>query len=77
MLVTYCLISTSQVACAPLPSSAVTVMVAEPLDLPVTTPESDTVATEALELDQLTAVLFASEGITVAVSVSVTYDASL
>ena len=54
----------------PLPSFAVAVIVADPAATPVTTPELETVATDVLELDQVTLVLLAVEGLTVAVSVS-------
>ncbi len=53
------------------PSSVVQVMVAEPTDLAVTTPEVETVATEVLLEDQVTALLVALEGETVAVRVAV------
>lgn len=46
-------------------------MVAEPADLAVTTPEAETVATDVLLDDHLTALLVALEGLTVAVSVAV------
>ena len=53
------------------PSCDVQVMVAEPVDLAVTTPEVETVATDVLLDDQLTALLVALEGETVAVRVAV------
>ena len=53
------------------PSSVVQVMVAEPAALAVTTPEVETVATEVLLEDQVTALLVALEGETVAVRVAV------
>ena len=53
------------------PSSVVQVMVAEPADLAVTTPEVETVATDVLLDDQVTALLVALEGETVAVRVEV------
>ena len=53
------------------PSSVVHVMVAEPADLAVTTPEVETVATDVLLEDQVTALLVALEGETVAVRVAV------
>ena len=46
-------------------------MVAEPADLAVTTPEVETVATDVLLEDHVTALLVASEGETVAVRVAV------
>ena len=53
------------------PSFVVTVMVAVPAALAVTTPEDDTVATDVLLDDQVTDLSVALEGVTVAVSVSV------
>lgn len=49
----------------------VQVMVAEPAALAVTTPEEETVATDVLLDDQVTALLVALEGETVAVRVVV------
>ena len=69
MLVTCCFTSTEQVALTPLPSFAVTVIVTVPLAFPVTLPDEETVATEELELVQVTDVLLALEGVTVAVRV--------
>jgi hypothetical protein len=51
------------------PSFVVTVIVAEPADLAVTTPDDDTVATEVLLDDHVTDLSVALEGVTVAVSV--------
>ena len=48
------------------PSFVVTVIVAEPVAFAVTTPEDDTVATEVLFEDQVTDLLVALEGVTVA-----------
>ena len=53
------------------PSLVVTVIVAEPIDLAVTTPEEETVATEVLLEDQVTVLSVALDGVTVAVSVAV------
>ena len=61
---------TAQVACRP-PSTVVTVIVAVPSFLAVTTPELETVATEVLLDDQVTDLSVAFEGDTVAVSVPV------
>ena len=53
------------------PSFVVTVIVADPAALAVTTPEEDTVATDVLLDDQVTDLSVALEGVTVAVSVCV------
>jgi hypothetical protein len=53
------------------PSFVLTVIVAVPATLAVTTPEPDTVATDVLLEDQETFLLVALEGVTVAVSVCV------
>ena len=53
------------------PSFVLTVIVAVPADLAVTTPEPDTVATDVLLDDQETFLLVAFEGVTVAVRVCV------
>ena len=62
---------TVQVAVTPLPSWAVAVIVAVPALTPVTTPLELTVATDVLELDQVTALSAALLGVTVAVKVVV------
>ena len=59
---------TSQVAVFP-PSTVVTVIVAVPAATPVTTPAADTVAIFVLLDDQVTFLLVAFGGATVAVSV--------
>lgn len=59
---------TEQVAFLP-PSLVVTVIVADPADLAVTTPEEDTVATDVLLDDHVTDLSVALDGVTVAVSV--------
>ncbi len=61
---------TAHVAFLP-PSFVVTVIVAEPADFAVTTPEDDTVATDVLLDDHVTALLVALDGVTVAWSVYV------
>ena len=71
MPVTYCLTSTSQVLDIPLPSCALAVIVAVPLDTLVTTPEDETVATDVFELDQVKFRLSADSGKTEAVIVAV------
>ena len=53
------------------PSLVVTVIVTEPADLAVTTPEEDTVATDVLLEDQVTDLSVALDGVTVAVNVCV------
>ena len=60
--------ATEQVAFLP-PSFVVTVIVADPMALAVTTPELETVATVVLLEDQLTDLSVALDGVTVAVSV--------
>jgi hypothetical protein len=60
-----------------LPSWVVTVIVAEPADIPVTNPLVLTVAILALELDQVTFLLVAFEGATVAVSCVVALTATV
>ena len=67
--VTYCLTSTWQDAHLPLPSFAVAVIVAVPLDTPVTIPEVDTDAIVGFELSHFIPVSLAVEGLTVAVRV--------
>ena len=61
---------TVQVAVFP-PSLVFTVILAVPAAFAVTTPEEDTVATDVLSDDQVTDLLVAFEGVTVAVSVCV------
>jgi hypothetical protein len=59
---------TEHVAFLP-PSLVVTVIVADPAALAVTTPELETVATDVLLEDQVTDLSVAFEGVTVAVNV--------
>ena len=54
-----------------LPSTVVTVIVAVPAFLAVTTPEEETVATVVLLEDQVTSLFVALEGVIVALSVCV------
>ena len=67
---TLALTVTAQVAFL-LPSAVVTVIVALPAALAVTTPEAETVATSVLLDDQVTSLFVAFSGVTVAVSVAV------
>lgn len=66
--IVWALTVTEHVACFP-PSFVITVIVADPAALAVTTPELETVATEVLLEDQDTDLSVAFEGVTVAVSV--------
>ena len=59
---------TEHVAVLP-PSTVATMMLAVPAALAITTPEDETVATDALVDDQFTALLVAFDGVTVAVNV--------
>lgn len=61
---------TAQLAVKP-PSAVVTIMVAEPVATPVTTPDWLTVATEAFDVDHVTDLFVALEGETLADSVAV------
>jgi hypothetical protein len=61
---------TEQVAVLP-PSSVVTVIIAAPTLIADTFPFESTVATLVLELDQVTSLFVAFEGVTVAVNCSV------
>ena len=65
---TYSFTDIVQVACVPLPSFALHVMVAVPTDLAMTNPLDATAATDASSDDQLTLWLFAELGLTVALS---------
>ena len=72
---TYSFTDMLHVACFPLPSFALHVIVAVPADFAVTSPVDDTVATDVSSDVQLTLLLVAELGLTVAVScvVSPTY----
>ena len=65
-----CVTVTEHEALFPLPSAAVTVMVAVPALTAVTSPFASTVATLVLLLSHVTFLLVASSGCTVAVKIS-------